>query len=181
MKIKNDKLKVYEFLYNRVSFSEEELEEYAHLKRMNVLESVFNTYLKKIDHSKIEIYWHLTLPIDNKKETIEAMIVTSTTVHLFKILDLAGLHTINPFNILLKNNLPVLDLNLGDAYYNVIKDTKIEQDGFKKPIFLNYVVLDESFSLIGHSNYPFLTPRTLSSYLKRIEDTSKSKKQNALF
>ncbi|CAD2077210.1 hypothetical protein [Phocicoccus pinnipedialis] len=181
MKIKNEKLKVYEFLYNRVSFSEEELEEYAHLKRMNVLESMFNSYLKKIDPSNIEIFWHLTLPIEKRKETIEVMIVTSTTVHLFKILDLSGLHTINPFNILLKKDLPILDLNLGTLYYNVIKDTKIEQDGFSKPIFLNYVVLDETFSLIGQSNYPFLTPRTLTAYLKKIEETSKSKKHNALF
>lgn len=181
MKIKNDKLKVYEFLFKRIDFNPKELEEYMHLKRMDVLEAEFHEYLKKINKTNIELYWHLTLPIHNKKEVIEIMIVTAYSIHLFKILDLTGGYEINPFNILLKNDEPVLDLNIKDAYYAAMKDTIIEEEGFIKPIFFNYVVLDDTFSVSGYTNVPFLTRRTLTTYLNKIEATSFRKKHKAPF
>lgn len=49
MRQKNEKLKVYEFLYNRLPFSDDETEEFEAMQRMDLLEEHFDLYLGKIN------------------------------------------------------------------------------------------------------------------------------------
>ena len=66
MRQKPDRLKVYEFLYNRLPFSDNETKEYEAMQRMEKLEEKFEHHLMKINTTNMRIHWHAEVLIDRQ-------------------------------------------------------------------------------------------------------------------
>src|SRR5699024_2640600 len=90
MKPKNERLKVYEFLYNRLPFSDQDTLEYEAMQRMELLEEHFDLYLRQIDLSNIEVHWHSEVYIDSDLELINVLLATEYCYYLFILHDFSG-------------------------------------------------------------------------------------------
>lgn len=178
MREKNEKLKVYEFLYNRLPFSEDEAEELKALQRMEKLEKEFEEHLLKIKTGNMEIHWHSEVLIDSDYELVNVLIVTDYCYYLFVLHDFRGEHYINLFNILCDSaHEAVLDLNRSDRIYEMFRDQLIDDGKYQRPIILKYVMMNEKFSLKGRKCEKFLDKRNLAYYLKAIEHSAVIKKK----
>ncbi|WP_020008763.1 hypothetical protein [Salinicoccus albus] len=179
MREKNEKLKVYEFLYNRLPFSEDEAEELEALQRMEKLEKEFESHLSKIKTGNMEIHWHSEVLVDSRYELVNVLIATDYCYYMFVLRDLHGEHYINSFNILCdSSHEAVLDLNRSDRIYEIFRDQLIDDGKYQRPVILKYVVMNEKFSLTGSKSEKFLNRRNLDYYLKAIEHSAVIKKKH---
>lgn len=178
MRQKNEKLKVYEFLYNRLPFSEDETEEYEAMQRMDLLEEHFELYLRKIDTSNMELHWHCEIVIGSDHEMINVLIATEYCYYLFILHDYEGEHYINPFNILIdKNYDAVYDLNRTSKVYEKFKETLIDDGNFQRPIIVKHVVMNDTFHLAKRPSEQFLSLKNLPYYLRAIEHSAVIRKK----
>lgn len=178
MRQKNEKLKVYEFLYNRLPFSDDESEEYEAMQRMDLLEEHFDLYLKKINTSNMELFWHCEVIVGTDHELINVLIATEYCYYLFILHDYAGEHFINPFNILIDSSYEaVYDLNRTSKVYEKFKETLIDDGNFQRPIIIKHVVMNETFKLLKRPSDQFLSLKSLPYYLRAIEHSAVIRKK----
>lgn len=181
MKPKNEKLKVYEFLYNRLPFSDQDTLEYEAMQRMELLEEHFDLYLRQIDLSNIEVHWHSEVYIDSDLELINVLLATEYCYYLFILHDFSGEHYINPFNILInKEHEAVYDLNRSTKIYEKFKTTLVDEGNFQRPIIIKHVVLNETFRLAKRPSENFLSLKNLPYYLRAIEHSAVIRKKHML-
>lgn len=179
MRQKNDKLKVYEFLYNRLPFSNSEQEEFQAMQRAEKLEAEFEAYLLKIDTSNISIHWHCEVMLDQSQEFVNVLLVTDYCYYLFILHDLKGPHYINPFNILCtEEHEAVLDLNRSKNIYEIFKHELIDEGEFQRPIIIKYVMMHSSFSTKTRKSELFLSKENLPYYLRAIEHSAVIRKKH---
>lgn len=179
MRQKNDKLKVYEFLYNRLPFSNSEQEEFQAMQRAEKLEAEFEEYLSKIDTSNISIHWHCEVMLDQSQEFVNVLLVTDYCYYLFVLHDLKGPHYINPFNILCtEEHEAVLDLNRSKNLYEIFKHELIDEGEFQRPIIIKYVMMNTSFSTKTRKSELFLSKENLPYYLRAIEHSAVIRKKH---
>ena len=180
MRQKNEKLKVYEFLYNRLPFSDDESEEYEAMQRMDLLEEHFDLYLKKINTSNMELFWHCEVIVGSDHELINVLIATEYCYYLFILHDYAGEHFINPFNILIDSSYEaVYDLNRTSKVYEKFKETLIDDGNFQRPIIIKHVVMNETFKLAKRPSDQFLSLKNLPHYLRAIEHSAVIRKKQS--
>lgn len=178
MREKNEKLKVYEFLYNRLPFSDDESEEYEAMQRMDLLEEHFDLYLQNINTSKMELFWHCEVIIGTDHELVNVLIATEYCYYLFILHDYNGEHFINPFNILIDSNYEaVYDLNRTSKVYEKFKATLIDDGNFQRPIIIKHVVMNETFKLKKRPSDQFVSLKNLPFYLKTIEHSAVIRKK----
>lgn len=179
MKPKNERLKVYEFLYNRLPFNNDETEEYEALQRMELLEEHFDLYLRDINLTNIEVHWHSEIHIGSKSELINVLLATEYCYYLFMLHDFSGEHYINPFNILVnKAHEPVYDLNRSISIYEKFKDTLIDEGTYQRPVIIKHVVLNDTFKLNKRPHENFLSLKNLPFYLRAIEHSAVIRKKH---
>src|SRR5699024_3771315 len=153
MRQKNEKLKVYEFLYNRLPFSDNETEEYEAMQRMDLLEEHFDLYLRKINTKNMELHWHCEVVVGTEHEMINVLIATEYCYYLFVLHDYSGEHYINPFNILInKQYEAVYDLNRTAKIYDKFKESLIDEGSFQRPIIIKHVVIDRKSTRLNSSH-----------------------------
>ncbi|CDZ99351.1 hypothetical protein BN1048_00422 [Jeotgalicoccus saudimassiliensis] len=178
MRQKNEKLKVYEFLYNRLPFSDDETEEYEAMQRMDLLEEHFDLYLSKINKENMELFWHCEVIIGTDHELINVLLATEYCYYLFILHDYAGEHFINPFNILIDSSYEaVYDLNRTEKVYEKFKEALIDDGTFQRPIIIKHVVMNETFRLVKRPSDQFLSLKNLPYYLKAIEHSAVMRKK----
>lgn len=179
MREKNEKFKVYEFLYNRLPFSDSEQEEFKALERAERLEAEFESYLDKIDTTNISVHWHCQVMLDEAHEFVNVLLVTDYCYYLFVLHDLAGVHYINPFNILCNEaHDAVLDLNRSKSLYDMFKHELIDEGEFKRPIIIKYVMMNSGFRTKSRKSELFLSKENLPYYLKAIEHSAVMRKKH---
>lgn len=179
MREKNEKLKVYEFLYNRLPFSDDETREYEALARSEKLEIEFEQYLSVIDTRNIDVYWRSEVHVDGRSEFVHVMLVTDYCYYIFILHDLEGEHYVNPFKILCNAaHIPVLDLNQGDRIYQVFKAQLIDEGEFQRPVIIKYVMMNDRFRTKSRKTDLFLSKENLPYYLKAIEHSAVIKNKN---
>lgn len=178
MRKQNDKLKVYEFLYNRLPFSEDETEEFEAMQRVDLLEQHFDSYLEKVNTVNMDIHWHCEVVIGTEHEMINVLIGTEYCYYLFILHDYADEHYINPFNILINSSYEaVYDLNRTNQVYNKFKEILIDEGKFQRPIIIKHVVMNETFRLIKRPSEHFLSLKNLPYYLRAIEHSAVIRKK----
>ncbi|MFC3419810.1 hypothetical protein ACFOLA_10010 [Salinicoccus hispanicus] len=179
MRNKPDRLKVYEFLYDRLPFSENEVVEYEAMQRMERLEGQFEQYLMKIKTSNMLIHWHAEVLVDKRLEIVNVLIVTDYCYYLFVLHDQEGEHYINPFNILCNmSHEAVLDLNRSRRLFDMFREQLIDEGKYQRPIILKYVMMNKAFKLKGKRSDLFLEEEDLPYYLKAIEHSAVIRKKN---
>ncbi|CAM2953015.1 hypothetical protein [Salinicoccus roseus] len=179
MRQKPDRLKVYEFLYNRLPFSDNETKEYEAMQRMEKLEEKFEHHLMKINTTNMRIHWHAEVLIDRQAEIVNVLIVTDYCYYLFILQDLEGEHYINPFNILCSStHEAVLDLNRSRRIFEMFRDQLIDAGTYQRPVILKYVLMNDAFQLKGKRSDIFLEEQNLPYYLKAIEHSAVIRKKN---
>lgn len=179
MRDKPDRLKVYEFLYDRLPFSENEVIEYEAMKRMEKLEGQFEQYLMKIKTSNMLIHWHAETLVDKRLEIVNVLIVTDYCYYLFVLHELEGEHYVNPFNILCNmSHEAVLDLNRSRQLFDMFKEQLVDEGKYQRPIILKYVMMNKTFKLKGKRSDLFLEVPDLPYYLKAIEHSAVIRKKN---
>ncbi len=173
MRKKNEKLKVYEFLYDRLPFSEDETKEYQALCRSERLEEEFEQYLKEIKTVNIDIHWHSEVYVDGRSEFIHVLLVTDYCFYIFILHDLSGGHYINAFNILCNDeHVAVLDLNRSEKLYRMFRAQLIDEGNFQRPIIVKYVMMNDGFRMKTRKSDLFLSKANLPYYLKAIEQSA---------
>lgn len=178
MRQKNEKLKVYEFLYNRLPFSNTEQEEYNAMQRAEALEAEFEKYLSGIDTSNISVHWHCEVILDKAHEFVNVLLVTDYCYYLFVLHDLKGIHYINPFNILCnEEHEAVLDLNRSRNLYETFKHELIDEGKFQRPIIIKYVMMNAEFKTKTRKSELFLSKENLPYYLRAIEHSAVIRKK----
>ena len=179
MREKHEKLKVYEFLYNRLPFSDTEKQEFRAMQRMEKLEARFERELARIKTHNMSIHWHTEMLIDSDYEIVNVLIVTDYCYYLFVLHDLAGEFYINPFNILCRDNHEAaLDLNRSERIYEMFRSQLIDEGKYQRPIILKYVMMNNGFRLQGRRSELFLDEKNLPYYLKAIEHSAVIRKKN---
>lgn len=179
MRAKDEKLKVYEFLYNRLPFSDTEKQEYKAMQRMEKLEARFEIELARIKTHNMKIHWHTEMLIDSDYEIVNVLIVTDYCYYLFVLHDLEGEFYINPFNILChENHEAALDLNRSSRIYEIFREQLIDEGKFQRPIILKYVMMNSGFKIKGRRSELFLDSKNLPYYLKAIEHSAVIRKKN---
>ncbi|WP_411843967.1 hypothetical protein [Salinicoccus sp. HZC-1] len=179
MRDKNEKLKVYEFLYNRLPFSENEKQEFKAMQRMEKLEAKFEHQLSKIKTHNMRIYWHTEILVDSDYEIINVLIVTDYCYYLFVLHELEGEYYINPFNILChSDHKAVLDLNRSERIYDMFREQLIDEGEYQRPIIIKYVMMNSEFKIKGRRSELFLDAKNLPYYLKAIEHSAVIRKKN---
>lgn len=180
MRKKNEKLKVYEFLYNRLPFSEDETKEYQALRRSEKLEEEFERHLNSIKTVNMEVHWHSEVYVDGRCEFIHVLLVTDYCYYIFILHDLAGGHYINAFNILCDDaHDAVLDLNRSEKLYQMFRAQLIDEGAFQRPIIVKYVMMNDEFRLKTRKTDLFLSKENLPSYLRAIEQSAVLKKKDS--
>ncbi len=173
MRKKNEKLKIYEFLYNRLPFSEDETKEYEALRRSEKLEEEFELYLDEIKTANIDVYWHSEVYVDGGCEFVHVLMVTDYCYYIFILHDLTGGHYINAFNILCNDaHDAVLDLNRSEKLYQMFRARLIDEGEFQRPIIVKYVMMNDGFVLKTRKSDLFLSKVNLPYYLKAIEQSA---------
>jgi len=179
MREKHEKLKVYEFLYNRLPFSDTEKQEFRAMQRMEKLEARFEIELARVKTQNMSIHWHTEMLIDSDYEIVNVLIVTDYCYYLFVLHDLAGEFYINPFNILCReNHEAALDLNRSERIYEMFRSQLIDEGKYQRPIILKYVMMNSGFRLQGRRSELFLDVKNLPYYLKAIEHSAVIRKKN---
>lgn len=180
MREKNDKLKVYEFLYNRLPFSVEESEELKALQHIDKLEQQFEQYLGRINTTNMDVHWHCEMMIGTDHELINVLIATEYCYYLFILHDYAGDHFVNPFNVLIDSQYEaVYDLNRTSQVYEKFKEILIDEGKFQRPIIIKHVVLNDTFRLTKRPSEHFLSLKNLPYYLRAIEHSAVIKKKTS--
>lgn len=173
MRKKNEKLKIYEFLYNRLPFSDDETREYQALCRSEKLEEEFEQYLSEIKTRNIDVYWHSEVYVDGKSEFVHVLLITDYCYYIFILHDLSGEHYINAFNILCDDaHAAVMDLNRSEKLYQMFKAQLIDDGEFQRPIIVKYVVMNDTFRMKTRKSDLFLSKVNLPYYLKAIEHSA---------
>lgn len=181
MRQKDDKLKVYEFLYNRLPFSSREQEEFEAMQRVEKLEAEFEKYLDGIDTANISTHWHCEVILDEAHEFVNVLLVTDYCYYLFVLHDLKGTHYINSFNILCnEDHEAVLDLNRSRHLYDVFKHELIDEGQFQRPIIIKYVMMNDSFRTKTRKSELFLSKKNLDYYLRAIEHSAVIRKKHGI-
>ncbi len=179
MREKHDRLKVYEFLYNRVPFSDDETAEYHSMQKMEHLESEFERHLMNINTKNMSVHWHAEMHIGNSFEIVNVLITTDYCYYLFVLHDLSGPHYINQFNILCTaEHEAVIDLNRSRAIFEMFRGQLIDEGHYQRPIILKYVMMDPSFKIESARSELFLKLSELPHYLKTIEHSAVIRKKN---
>lgn len=179
MRKKNEKLKIYEFLYNRLPFTDDETKEYQALCRSEALEEEFEQYLLDINMTNIDIYWHSEVFVDGNHEFVHVLLVTDYCYYTFILHDLEGGHYVNQFNILCTDSHEaVMDLNRSEKLYQMFKAQLIDEGEFQRPIIVKYVMMNDRFKMKTRKNDLFLSRENLPYYLKAIEQSAVIKNKN---
>lgn len=174
-----EKLKIYEFLYNRLPFSPSEQQELQLLREQEELESKFEQYLARINLEHIEVVWHCEFSSHHGKDIINVLLATDYCYYLFILKDLKGTHSLNAFNILCNDsNEPVVDLNESKEIYEHFRSVLIDEGKYQRPIILKYVVMNPRFSMQGKRSEMLLKLDDLPYYLKAIESAAKIRKKS---
>ncbi|WP_052256727.1 hypothetical protein [Salinicoccus sp. YB14-2] len=173
MREKNEKLKIYEFLYNRLPFNDDETKEYQALCRSEALEEEFEQYLQAINMTNIDICWHSEVFVDGEREFVHVLLITDYCYYIFILQDLEGEHYINPFNILCTDSHEaVMDLNRSDKLYQMFKAQLIDEGEFQRPIIVKYIMMNDRFRIKSRKSDLFLSKENLPYYLKAIEHSA---------
>lgn len=175
---KNDRLKVYEFLYNRLPFTEDEKSELERLQKIDILESKFNQHLAKISSANLDVIWHCDINIKSTVHHINIMLATDYCYYLFILHDFIGKHYINTFNILCnEDNEPIYDFNQSNEIFDHFKQLLIDEGKYQRPIIIKHVMMDDSFFVHGNRKDLILKNDDLPYYLKAIESAAKVRKK----
>lgn len=175
---KREKLQVYEFLYNRLPFTDAEKEELLTLQQVDALEASFHEYLSQISTRNIEVVWHCDIEINHKKHIINVMMATDYCYYIFILHDFSGKHSVNAFNILCdKAHNAVYDLNQSDDIYEQFRLMLIDEGKYQRPIMVKHVMMDATFSVTGNRKDNILKLDDLPFYLKAIESAAKIRKK----
>ncbi|HJE19243.1 MAG TPA: hypothetical protein K8V35_02695 [Aliicoccus persicus] len=173
-----EKLQIYEFLYNRLPFSDEEQKELEVLREQEELEAQFEQQLTQIKLDNIEVMWHCSFDDQHSEDIVNVMLATDYCYYLFVLKDLKGTHSINAFNILVNgNNDPVINLHQSKEIYEHFRRTLIDEGKYQRPIILKYVVMNPRFEIRGKGSEVLLRYDDLPYYLKAIESAAKIRKK----
>lgn len=173
-----EKLRVYEFLYNRLPFSDVERKELVYLRAQEELERQFEVQLAHIKLDHIEVMWHCEFDNEHSSDIVNVLLATDYCYYLFVLKDLSGIHKVNAFNILCnEDNAPVLNLNESEGIYRHFRSILIDEGKYQRPIILKYVVMNPGFRMQGTRSDMLLKITDLPYYLKAIESAAKVRKK----
>lgn len=173
-----EKLKIYEFLYNRLPFSPHEQRELQVLREQEELEAKFEQELARICLDNIDVVWHCEFSSQHGGDIVNVLLATDYCYYMFVLKDFKDTHAINSFNILInEKNEPVLDLNQSKEIYEHFRGILIDEGKYQRPIILKYVVMNPRFSIQGKRSEMLLRYDDLPYYLKAIESAAKIRKK----
>lgn len=173
-----EKLKVYEFLYNRLPFSDIEKKELEQLRKEEELERQFEQQLAQISLDNIEVLWHCEFRDHHCSDIVNVLLATDYCYYLFILKDLEGAFRVNAFNILCnEDNAPILNLNDAEQIYTHFRNILIDEGKYQRPIILKYIVMNPKFHIQGARSEMLLKQGDLPYYLKAIESAAKVRKK----
>ncbi len=173
-----EKLKVYEFLYNRLPFTDMEKKELVHMREQEELERHFEMHLAHIKLDNIEVMWHCEFGDQHCDDIVNILLATDYCYYLFILKDFQGTFRVNAFNILCnEDNAPILNLNEYDSIYQHFRNILIDEGKYQRPIILKYVVMNPHFRMQGSRSEMLLKLADLPYYLKAIESAAKVRKK----